>query len=98
MVNWTGRAPLNFWARAIIRKRDTADEQRFRADTLNLKDLERRAIISALEECDWVQKEAAAELGVTERTMTYKLNKLGIRHPRFRARHRRSKTPKLKSN
>ena len=70
----------------------------FMADTLNLKDLERRAIISALEECDWVQKEAAAELGVTERTMTYKLNKLGIRHPRFRARHRRSKVPRLKSN
>ena len=77
---------------------EVPDEQRFMADTLNLKDLERRAIISALEECDWVQKEAAAELGVTERTMTYKLNKLGIRHPRFRARHRRSKTPKLKSN
>ncbi len=62
----------------------------FTADTLNLAALERKAIEVALERCDWVQKEAAALLGISERQMTYRLDKLDIRHPNFRTRRRRA--------
>ncbi|MBI4665673.1 MAG: sigma-54-dependent Fis family transcriptional regulator [Nitrospinae bacterium] len=41
-------------------------------------DYERRIIVSSLERCGWRQNKAAAELGVTERSMWYKIKKLGI--------------------
>jgi DNA-binding NtrC family response regulator len=39
---------------------------------------ERRIILSALERANWRQNRAAADLGVTERSMWYKIKKLGI--------------------
>jgi DNA-binding NtrC family response regulator len=59
------------------------------SDTLELAELERKAIEAALERAGWVQKEAAALLGLSERQMTYRLDKLGITHPKFRTRARR---------
>lgn len=59
------------------------------SNTLNLQDLERQAISLALEKNDWVQKQAAKLLGISERSMTYRLNKLGIKHPGFRTKSRR---------
>jgi DNA-binding NtrC family response regulator len=62
----------------------------FLANSLNLEDLERQAIVTALEQCDWVQKDAATLLGISPSRMTYKLNKLNLSNPRFRAKSRRA--------
>jgi two-component system NtrC family response regulator len=43
-----------------------------------VEEFERRIILSALERANWRQNRAAAELGVTERSMWYKIKKLGI--------------------
>ncbi|MBI5408546.1 MAG: hypothetical protein HZA14_04185 [Nitrospirae bacterium] len=50
-------------------------------DTLKdkIRDLERKAILVALEECDWIQAKAARKLGITERMIGYKIKKYGIR-------------------
>ena len=50
----------------------------------SLADHERRLIIDALEESLWVQKEAAARLGISPRSLNYKIKKLGITHPHWR--------------
>jgi len=52
--------------------------------TQSLADIERKAIIEALEKCLWIQKDAAEKLGISKRTINYKIKKLGIRHPRWR--------------
>ena len=57
--------------------------------TLDLQALERQAMEVALEKSEWVQKQAASLLGISERSMTYRLNKLGIHHPGFRTKSRR---------
>ncbi len=50
-------------------------------DTLKdkIKELERKAILVALEECDWIQAKVARRLGITERMIGYKIKKYGIR-------------------
>ncbi|BEQ13681.1 acetoacetate metabolism regulatory protein AtoC [Desulfoferula mesophila] len=57
--------------------------------TLNLGELERMAVEDALRKCDWVQSRAAVLLGISPRTLSYKLDKLGISHPGLEARRRR---------
>lgn len=58
-------------------------------ETLNLALLERYAIEEALAQSDWVQSRAAKLLGITPRSLSYKLDKLGVRHPKLEARRRR---------
>ncbi len=48
---------------------------------------EKKLIINALEECLWVQKNAAEKLGVSPRALNYKVKKFGITHPNWR-KHR----------
>ncbi|MDX9785316.1 MAG: sigma-54 dependent transcriptional regulator [Desulfobacterales bacterium] len=48
---------------------------------------EKEAIVKVLEECLWIQKEAAKYLGISPRALNYKINKYAIRHPRWR-KHR----------
>ncbi len=43
-----------------------------------VKEMERKAIGNALEECSWVRARAARELGITERMINYKIKKYGI--------------------
>jgi Nif-specific regulatory protein len=43
-----------------------------------LEDMEREAILKALEECDWVMAKAARQLGITERMIGYKVRKYNI--------------------
>ncbi len=57
--------------------------------TLELARLERYAIEEALARNDWVQSRAAKLLGITPRALSYKLDKLGIHHPKLEARRRR---------
>ena len=49
-----------------------------------LADQERKMILAVLEECLWVQKKAAEKLGISPRSLNYKINKLDIRHPHWR--------------
>lgn len=44
-----------------------------------VEEIERKAIIKALEECDWVMAWAAKKLGITERMIGYKIKKYRIR-------------------
>ncbi len=41
-------------------------------------DIEKEAIINALEECNWVMAKAARELGISERMIGYKIKKYRI--------------------
>jgi DNA-binding NtrC family response regulator len=47
-----------------------------------LKDIEREALVQALQRTNWVQKDAAAHLDITPRVMHYKLKTHGITPPR----------------
>lgn len=51
---------------------------------LNLQELEKRAILMALDQTDWVQKDAANLLGITPRCLNYKIEHLEIKHNRWR--------------
>lgn len=44
-----------------------------------LKDVERRSIVEALKRCGGVQARAAKELGITERSLWYRIKKLNIK-------------------
>ena len=65
-------------------------DKRRRSDRLNgngdasLAGREKELIIHALEECLWVQKNAAAKLGISPRALNYKIRKWGITHPHWR--------------
>lgn len=45
---------------------------------------EKELILRVLEECLWVQKNAAKKLGVSPRALNYKIKKMGITHPHWR--------------
>ncbi len=45
---------------------------------------EKETIIRALEMCLWIQKDAAKMLGISPRSLNYKIRKFGITHPRWR--------------
>ncbi|MBN2720609.1 MAG: sigma-54-dependent Fis family transcriptional regulator [Proteobacteria bacterium] len=48
-----------------------------------LKDLEKEAVIQALEKSNYVQKDAAKLLGISKRVIHYKIQQFGIRHPKW---------------
>ncbi len=51
---------------------------------ISLATQERELVLRVLEECLWVQKNAAAKLGISPRALNYKIRKLGITHPHWR--------------
>ena len=53
---------------------------------VDYRDVERALILEALERSEWVQKDAAQLLGMTRRRMGYRIQRLGISHPRWRRR------------
>ena len=53
-------------------------------DNLSLDQSEKAAIVRALEQSGWVQKEAAPLLGVSRRALNYKIQKYGIEIPKRR--------------
>ncbi len=55
-------------------------------DGIDYRDVERALILEALERSEWVQKDAARLLGMTRRRMGYRIQRLGISHPRWRRR------------
>jgi DNA-binding NtrC family response regulator len=52
----------------------------------SLRDIEREALLQALERTHWVQKAAAAHLDISPRVMHYKLKSHGITHPHWAKR------------
>jgi len=44
-----------------------------------IEEMEKEAILSALEESNWIMARAAKKLGITERMIGYKVKKYGIR-------------------
>jgi DNA-binding NtrC family response regulator len=51
---------------------------------IRLEDVERTLVTQALKMTDWVQKDAAKLLGVSERVLNYKIQRFEITHPRWR--------------
>jgi DNA-binding NtrC family response regulator len=60
------------------------DERREPELSESLAEQEKELILRTLEECLWVQKSAAAKLGISPRALNYKINKLRITHPHWR--------------
>ena len=50
----------------------------------SMKDQEKIAILKALEDSLWVQKNAAKLLEISPRSLNYKIRKFGITHSRWR--------------
>ncbi|OQX84721.1 hypothetical protein B6D60_08845 [candidate division KSB1 bacterium 4484_87] len=63
------------------KERRKKNEEDVQPETLNLKELERRHILKALEIARWVQKDAAKILGISNRSLNYKIKFHGITHP-----------------
>jgi DNA-binding NtrC family response regulator len=53
-------------------------------DGISLSDVERELVILALEQSDYVQKEAARLLRVSSRKLNYMVRRMGITHPSWR--------------
>jgi DNA-binding NtrC family response regulator len=51
---------------------------------LSMRDAERNLVLSALRRSGFVQKDAAALLGVSRRKLNYMVQRMGIRHPSWR--------------
>jgi len=49
-----------------------------------MDDIERAVVLEALERHGWVQKEAAAWLGVSRRKLNYMIQRMGVTHPSWR--------------
>ncbi len=52
---------------------------------------EKDLILLVLEECLWVQKNAAKKLGISPRALNYKINKFEITHPHWRRNKKKEK-------
>jgi DNA-binding NtrC family response regulator len=53
-------------------------------DGINFEHLERDLILQAMEKADWVIAKAAKMLGMSYRTLQYRIDKFGIRKPEGR--------------
>ena len=51
---------------------------------INLEEVERHLVIKALKMCDYIQKDAAKLLGISQRVLNYKIKRFGITHPRWK--------------
>ncbi len=54
------------------------------AGGIRLEEVEKELILQALKMCDWVQKDAAALLGISTRVLNYKIKGFGITHPSWK--------------
>lgn len=54
------------------------------AGGIKLEDVEKELILQALKMSDWVQKDAAALLGISTRVLNYKIKGFGITHPSWK--------------
>ena len=61
---------------------DHSNGNRVRA--MHLEEVERQAVLTALEKCGWVQSRAGELLGISRRAINYKIQKHGIQHSSWR--------------
>jgi len=68
-----------------VPREDCAEPPGVRLPTsgMKLEEIEKQTLLEALKRHDWVQKEAAKFLGISPRTMNYKVAKYGIKNPRW---------------
>jgi transcriptional regulator with GAF, ATPase, and Fis domain len=66
------------------RPEETSSPVRLPPEGIELEELERLAIIQALERCGWVQRDAAALLGISPDRMNARVKKFGLSHPSWR--------------
>ena len=64
-----------------IRESEKTDDN---GDYQTLVNIQKKSIREALEKSLWIQKDAALRLGITPRTLNYKIKKFGITHPGWR--------------
>ncbi len=65
--------------------RETAEWQpMLPAEGLDWADAEQALVHAALDHCGWVQKDAAAFLGISKRKLNYMVQRMGITHPSWR--------------
>jgi DNA-binding NtrC family response regulator len=69
---------------AVVGQAEDKDGFRLRPEPESLAEQERELVLRVLEECLWVQKNAAKKLGISPRALNYKINKMGITHPHWR--------------
>ncbi|PYQ10155.1 MAG: hypothetical protein DMH00_11765 [Acidobacteria bacterium] len=50
---------------------------------LDLEEMERQAVLEALQRANWVQKDAATALGISSRVINYKIKKYNFKNPRW---------------
>jgi len=62
------------------------------ADGISLEELERELIVKAMEQSDWIIMKAAKLLGLTYKTLQYRLEKHGIKKPDILAANEAGKT------
>lgn len=75
------------WDYDIIFGNEVIEEQEAEikvVNTLNLIDMEKQAILHALKLSDYVQKDAAAILGISARSLNYKIAQFGLLHPNWK--------------
>jgi len=73
---------------SILGGQSAGDERNWRhelpAEGISLRDVEQELVIEALERTGYVQKDAAALIGVSRRKLNYMIQKMGITHPAWR--------------
>ncbi|MFH1742735.1 MAG: sigma-54 dependent transcriptional regulator [bacterium] len=69
---------------AVDGAEDAGSPIRLPSGGVALDELERLAIIQALERCDWVQRDAAALLKISPDRMNARVKKFGLSHPSWR--------------
>ena len=67
-----------------MEKRKSTEGENGHDDNGSLMGREKELILEALEECLWVQKNAAKKLRISPRALNYKVKKFGITHPNWR--------------
>ncbi len=68
----------------FVRESEKSDDNDNGTDPHTLVNIQKESILEALEKSLWIQKDAAKRLGITPRTLNYKIKKLGITHPGWR--------------
>lgn len=64
--------------------RRSASPAVFSANSMDLGEIEKAAIQKALEQCFYIQKDAAELLGISSRVLNYKISQHNITHPSWR--------------
>jgi len=78
----------DYFAAGGTERRRRNDDTVLALDTLNLSEIEREAILQALESKNWVQKDAAELLGISPRALNYKINFHKITHSSWKKNSR----------